>query len=319
MPTYNTAVLRTGTLGTDTDPLVPEPLVADVIKEATKLSAVLSQVRTVRMASGTSRQPVLSTKPIAYWGSGDTGLAQTTNQDWENVELVAEPLTAIVRVPKAYMDDSLFDIWDEVRPELAEAIAKKIDAACIFGTDAPSTFGNSIFEAADAVGNSVMQGTYDDLGADVAALGKIIKQQGYAVSGFFAEPGFDFDLYGIRSADGMPIYQPLQDAPGGRLLGRAVSEVENGAWGPTESVSAKLIAGDWSKCQLGIRQDITFEVSDQAVISDGNGAIVANLWQSNQVAIKFYARYAWATANPVTALEDSALERSPFGFITPGT
>lgn len=319
MTTYNTAILRTGTLGTDTDPLVPEPLVAEVIQEATKMSAIMQVAKPVRMAAGTQRQPVLATLPVAYWGSGDTGLSQTTSMDWDNVELVAEPLTAIVRVPKSYLNDSLVDVWAEVRPRLAEAIARKIDAACIFGVDAPSTFGLSVYEAADAVGNAVAAGTYDDLGADVAALGKLIKKQGYSVGGFLGEPGFDFDLYGLRSADGVPIYQPLQDSPGGRLLGRPVLEVDNGSWGTAQSALATLLAGDWSKCQLGIRQDITFEVSDQGVISDESGNVVANLWQSNQVAIKFYARYAWATAKPVTALEDSALERSPFGILTPGT
>lgn len=316
MPTYNTGPRRTGTLGTDTDPLVPEPLVAELIREATKRSAIMSQVRTVRMASGTSRQPVLATKPVAYWGSGDTGLAQTTTVDWTGIDLVAEPLTVIVPIPKAYLDDTIIDVWSVVRDELAEALAVKVDAACIFGVDAPSTFADSIFESADAADNFVTAGTGDDIGVDLAALGKLIKGQGYSVSGFFAEPGYDFDLYGLRSTTGEPIYQPLTDAPGGRIMGRQATEVDNGSW---DSTKATYIAGDWSKAQFGIRQDITWEVSDSAVISDGAGAVVQNLWQSNMVGLKVYARYAWATAKPVTALEDSAAQRSPFGYIAPAS
>jgi hypothetical protein len=64
---YTSAIARTGTLGTNTDPLVPEPMIAEVIKEATQNSAALSQFRQVTMAAGTTRQPVLSVLPTAYW------------------------------------------------------------------------------------------------------------------------------------------------------------------------------------------------------------------------------------------------------------
>lgn len=316
MPTYNDAILRNGTLGTDTDPLVPEPLVADLIKEATKQSAVLSQVRTVRMAAGTQRQPVLTTKPVAYWNAGtDTGLVQTTKAEWDNVSLVAEGLDVIVPIPRDYLNDSLVDIWAEVRPELAEAVATKLDAACIFGTDAPTTFGDSIFDVADAAGNTVTAGTADDLAADVASLGVLLAEQGYSLNGFMSKPGFNWQLVGLRSQDGAPIYQ--NDLSGGvvsTLYGRQLNEVANGAWSASDAV---LIGGDFTKAIVGIRQDIEFEVSTQAVIQDGSGDIVYNLFQQNMVALKLHVRYAFATAKPVTALEATAADRSPFAVLAP--
>lgn len=316
MATYNDAVLRNGTLGTDTDPLVPEPLVADLIKEATKQSAVLSQVRTVRMAAGTQRQPVLTTKPVAYWNAGtDTGLVQTSKAEWDNVQLVAEALDVIVPVPRDYLDDSLVDIWSEIRPELAEAVATKLDAACIFGTDAPTTFGDSIFEVADGVGNTVTAGTTDDLASDVASMGVLLAEQGYSLNGFMSKPGFNWQLVGLRSSDGVPIYQSsLSGGETSSLYGRALNEVANGAWSSSDAV---LIAGDFSKAIVGIRQDIEFTVSTQAIIQDGSGAIVYNLFQQNMVALKLHVRYAFATANPVTALESDAASRAPFAVLAP--
>lgn len=317
MPTYNDAILRTGTLGTDTDPLVPEPLIADVIALATQSSAVLSQCATVRMAAGTSRQPVLSTKALAYWRAGDTGLAQTSSVEWDNVDLVAENLDVIVPIPRTYLDDTIVDVWGQVRGELAEAVARKIDGAALFGTDAPSTFGNSIFEVADAVGNTIQAGTGDDIAQDVSDLGVLLAEQGYPVRGFFVKPGFQWQLVGLRSADGVPIYQPdLKNAGGGGLFGMPLNEVANGAWA---SASASLIAGDFTKAIVGIRQDAQWEISTQSVIQDGSGNIVYNLFQQDMVALKLSLRYAFATANPVTAIEDSALERAPFAVLTPGT
>lgn len=316
MATYNDAILRNGTLGTDTDPLVPEPLVADLIKEATKQSAVLSQVRTVRMATGTQRQPVLNTKPVAYWNAGsDTSLAETTKAEWDNVQLVAEPLDVIVPVPRDYLNDSLVDIWAEIRPELAEAVATKLDAACIFGTDAPTTFGDSIFEVADAAGNSVTSGTNDDVAADIASLGVTLAEQGYSLNGFMSKPGFNWQLVGLRSADGVPIFQT--DLTGGvqsSLYGRPLNEVSNGAWSGSDAV---LIGGDFTKAIVGIRQDIEFEVSTQAIIQDGSGSIVYNLFQQNMVALKLHVRYAFATAKPVTRLESDAASRAPFAVLAP--
>lgn len=317
MPTYNTSISRNGTLGTDTDPLVPEPMIAAVIQEATQQSAALSLCRQVPMAAGTVRQPVLSVLPTAYWVSGDTGLKQTSSADWDNVDLVAEEVAVIVPVPEAYIADSGVPIWNEVRPLLGQAIGTLIDQATIFGTNAPTTFGDSIFEVADGVGNTVAAGTGDDLAVDVAALGQLLAEQGYGLTGFMSKPGFQWQLNGLRSGDGVPIYQPnMQGSVGSSLFGFPLNEVKNGAW---SSSDASLIAGDFSKAIVGVRQDISVKIFDQGVISDGSGAVVLNLMQQDSVAMRVTARFGFATANPVTPVEDSALERAPFAVLTPGT
>lgn len=317
MPTYDAAIARTGTLGTDTDPLVPEPMIAQVIQEATQNSAALSQFRRVTMAAGTLRQPVLTALPLAYWVSGDSGLKQTTTVEWDNVDLVAEEVATIVPVPDSYIADSGVPIWGEVRPLIGQAIGKLVDQATIFGTSAPGTFGDSVFEVADAVGNTVTAGTGDDLAVDVAALGQLLAEQGYGLTGFLSKPGFTWQLNGLRSADGVPIYQTnLQGGIGRGLFGYPLNEVGNGAW---DSTSASLIAGDFSKAIVGIRQDITVKMFDQGVIADAQGAVVWSAMQQDGVAMRVTARIAFATAKPVTALEDSALERAPFAYLAPGT
>lgn len=308
MPTYNTAISREGS---GTDPLVPEPMIAELIKEATQSSAVLSQCRKVTMSSKTNRQPVLSALPQAYWVAGDTGLKQTTKAEWENVDLVAEEVATIVPVPEAYIADSGVPIWDEVRPLIAQAIGTLLDQACIFGTGAPSTFGDSIFEVADAAGNSVIAGTGDDLAVDVASLGQLLDEQGFDLTGFMSKPGFQWQLIGQRTADGHPIYT---DASG--LYGMPLNRVGNGAW---DSSKATLIGGAFNKAIVGIRQDVSFKVFTEGVISDNSGNVILNLMQQDSVALRVVARYAFATANPVTTLEADAENRSPFAILAPGS
>ena len=73
-PVYNTLIER----GESPDPLVPEPIVAQIIQELPKASAMLSRARSIPLASSINRIPVLDVLPVAYFVSGDTGRKQTT-------------------------------------------------------------------------------------------------------------------------------------------------------------------------------------------------------------------------------------------------
>jgi len=311
MVVYDAAVSRTGTLGTNRDPLVPEPMIAQVIQEATQQSAILQLARKVPMAAGTNRQPVLSVLPSAYWVSGDTGLKQTTSVEWENVDLVAEEAAVIVPVPEAYISDAGVPIWDEVRPLLGQAIGTLLDKACLFGTGAPSTYGDSLFEVADGAGNTVEEGTGDDLAADIAGLAQKLAEQGFQTGGFVCKPGFPWNLVNLRSGDGVPIYgQGLTGSISKSLYGYPLAEITNGSWDDTV---ASLILGDFSKAIVGVRQDVSFKVFDQGVITDADGVVVLNLMQQDSVALRVTVRFGFATANPATVLGGGA----PFAALVP--
>jgi HK97 family phage major capsid protein len=308
--TYNSLVSRDNT----DDPLIPVPVSAQIIQEMPTNSFLLQHAGRVQMSTKTQRQPVLDVLPMAYWVNGDTGMKQTSAVDWKNVSLVAEELAVIVPIPEAYIDDSQIPIWDEVRPRIVEAFGAKIDAAGIFGVDKPASWPYSIHHSAVAAGNTVTGSTGNDFGQDVAALGELIAKDGFSINGFAARPGLKWRLVAMRTDEGIPIYQPnLQEGTGpGNLYGYPIREVTNGAW---DSTAADLIAGDWSKAIIGLRQDITWKMFDQGVISDGNGAVVLNLMQQDSVALRVTMRIAFATSNPVTALQANANARFPFGVV----
>ena len=311
MPTYNTGVTRDGS----DDPLIPVEVSDQIIQEMPTQSFILQRAGQVRMSTKTSRQPVLNVLPTAYWVSGDTGRKQTSAVDWTNVTLNAEELAVIVPIPEAYLDDAQVPLWDEVRPRLVEAIGAKIDAAALFGTDKPSSWPAAIYPSILAAGNTVRSGTGSDLAQDVAALGELIAQDGFAVNGFASRPGLKWKLTGLRSGGDVqiPIYQPdLQGGGGGNLYGYPLSEVVNGSW---DSDEAELIAGDWTKAIVGMRQDVTWKVFTEGVISDDAGAVVLNLMQQDSVALRVVMRVAYATSNPVTTLNTNANTRFPFGAV----
>lgn len=315
MATYNDVISR----DSSDDPLVPVEVSSQIIQEMPTQSVMLQRGLQRRLSTKTSRQPVLDVLPSAYFVNGDTGLKQTSAADWKNVELVVEELAVIVPIPEAYLDDSQVPIWDEVRPRITEAFGSKIDAAALFGTDKPSTWGTAIYPGTIAVGNTVIVGAGDDIAQDVTDLGDALAGQGFPVNGFASRPGFNWKLLGLRSggATQVPIYQPdLQGKPGGTLFGYPLNEVSNGAWDASE---AELIMGDWSKAIIGMRQDISFKMFTEGVISDGDGAVVMNLMQQDAVALRATMRLAYATANPVTVLQSNSAARFPFGTLQAAT
>ncbi len=318
MTTYNQAISRTSyTAGAD--PLVPDPISAEVIQELPAASAMLQRAKRVQMGVNTQRMPVLNTLPVAYWVGGDTGMKQTTRQIWGGIELVVEELAAIIPIPDAYLDDAQIPIWPEVKPRLVEALGAKIDAATFFGVDKPSTWGTDIYTLAVAAGNAVIAGTGDDFAQDVSNLGEKIAVDGFSVDGFVSRPGLSWKLTGLRSDQGIPIYQPnlaSGDPTLGSLYGYPLAELNNGAF---VAHDAELFAGDWDYAMIGMRQDITWKMFDQGVISDDSGNVILNLMQQDSVALRVVMRLAFVTANPVTRLNTNASTRSPFGVVQAAT
>ena len=294
------------------DSLIPDQVVNDIIKEAPQSSVMLSNARRARMSSKKYKQPVLTTLPDAYWVSGDTGLKSTTSADWDDLTITAEELAVIVPIPDALVDDASVNLWDEVRPLIAEAIGKKVDQAAIFGTDKPESWPASIVSAASAVGNYVVSGTYEDLGVDVAKLGAKIASQGYGINGFISKPGLQWQLMGLRDDNGQPIYTPLAGRPENGLYGFQLNECMNGAW---DSTAADLIAVDWSKQIIGIRQDVTYRIFTEGVISDAEGKVLLNLMQQDTSALRVVFRVGYQVAKPLTRVGGES--RYPGGVVLP--
>lgn len=312
MPTYNTSINR----AESNDPLVPTPVAAEIIQTLPQASSLLTLARKVPMSTKSSRQPVLSVLPEAYFVSGDTGLKQTSAAEWENVELVVEEMAVIVPVPEAYLDDSQIPIWSEVRPLITEAFGRKLDLAGIFGVSKPTTWGTAIVPGAAGAGNIVLEGTGEDLAEEVAQLGQDLAEDGFDLTGFASAAGTQWRLRRLRDTDGQPIYSSPRDGSPAELYGRPLGESKNGGF---RTNIATVVGGDWSKAIVGLRQDITFKVFTEGVISDDDGAVVLNLMQQDSVALRAVMRVAFTTANPVTALNTDEDTRFPFAALVPAT
>lgn len=304
----------------DAEQLMPEEVTRDIIRQLPQASIAMSKFRRVPMSRKVSRQPVLSALAQAYFVNGDTGLKQTTKEAWTGKELVAEEIAAIVPVPQAVLDDVDYDLWEEIKPDLIEAAGQLVDLAVLFGIGRPSTWAEGIVPAAALAGNEVVRGAVagQRLDLDVIDTMRLVAADGHPVTGFAADSLMEFDLLGLRDDQGRPIFTTsLQDGAQNRgLYARPFTYLNNGGWLPAE---ADLIAGDWSQAVLGVRQDITFSVHTEGVISDAAGNVVLNLMQQNSAALKMNLRLAFQVANPTSrraSLVPDA-DRYPFSVLRP--
>jgi HK97 family phage major capsid protein len=302
--------------------MLPDALSKEIIKTAPQQSVVMARARRVPMSTKTSKQPVLASLPDAYWVNGDTGMKQTTKAAWSGVSMTAEELAVIVPIPDALIADSSIPLWDEIKPLLVEAVGKKVDDATIFGNDKPASWPAALIPGAIAAGNTVAMGTGADVGVDFATLGEKLALDGFDMNGFIARPGLRWSLIGLRDSSGRSIYQPPQNSgisqgqggDTGTLYGYPLNEVTTGVWDPATAV---LLGADWTKVVVGVRQDITFEMFSEGVISDDTGAVILNLMQQDTKAMRLVFRVGFQVANPMTRLNVNPATRYPAGVITP--
>lgn len=298
--------------------LIQEQIMKTVFQDAPKSSILMQLGRKLpNMTSKQTRVPVLSMLPMAYWVGGDTGMKQTSRQQWENVYITAGELAVIVPIPEAVLADASFDIMGEVIPRVNEAIGMKFDEAAIFGVDRPPKWQNDIITLARQAGNNVSGGiTFDTILAQDGMFGKV-EEAGYIVDGVIAAMRARAALRGIKDDASRPIFMPsMQDRTQYTLDGAPVYFPENGSFDPTV---AQMVAGNWRQLVWAMRQDIETKILDQAVIQDpSTKEIMYNLAQQDMIALRVTFRAGFAVPNPATRLNEHRT-LVPFAYIEPGT
>ena len=258
------------------------------------------------MSSDKMRLKVVDSLPVAYWvnESSNNGRKNTTKMAWENVYLTAEELAVIVPIKDNVLDDADVDIWEQVKPELVKAIAKKIDEAILFGKDARASFGTGIVPPIIAKAKSVEE--TGKLYSDINDVMTLVEESGYEVTGLLGGVGLKGKIRMMTDTTG----QPLNTTEIGSL-NRAF--VDNGAW---DKETATLIAGDFNEAVYSIRKDVTFDVFREGVIQNPDGTIAYNLMQEDMSAIRVTFRMGTAIPNPVNSL-DGTETRFPFAALVP--
>lgn len=328
---YSSYVQR-GTVPTQTttangaQPLLPEDYSRSIIDGMAEKSAVMQYMPSRRLAKGVQRMPVLDTLPTAYFLTSETGLKQTSTMQWRNVFINVEELAVIVPIPEALLADLDVDLWEQFQPKITEAFGVALDAAVLFGTNAPTSWPTSISAAAISAGNTVTQGAGVDIAADINSTMAAIEADGYAVTGFLHRQDVRAALRGLRTTTNEFIFSdndPGVESVGfgngiaarnGTIYRTPARALLNGVFEAFDAATAnatRLIGAQWDQFILGIRMDMTMKKFDQGVIQDGSGNIVFNLMQQDMVAARFVMRLGWACPNPINRTQQTTASRYP--------
>ena len=307
---------------TDAAALIPEEASNEIIKATTEESVVLKLGRRLaNMARKQFRMPVLSLFPTAYFVDTepeDKALKQTTEVNWENKYINAEEIAVVVPIPDAVLEDSEYDIWAEIRPQLVAEFGRVIDQAILFGTGAPGTWPTDVLASCVVAANTVVLGVGADIYADVWGVGGVIstiEADGYMHSGGVADITMRGRLRDLRDADGNLIYtRSAQDGTPYAVDGEPLLFPRNGSMDVTQ---AHMILGDWQQLVYSIRQDMKFDMFTEDIVQDAAGNIVYNLMQQDMAALRVTMRLGWQVPNPINRLQAVAAARYPFGALIP--
>ena len=137
-------------------------------------------------------------------------------------------------------------------------------------------------------------GTSDLVGAIFQAAGAV-DDSGATPDAFLARTGLKYQLANLRDASNSPIFLPsLSAAPGSvdNVGGLDAFWNKNGAW---DRAAALAMVADRSAVLIGVRSDISVKFSDQSTVEG------VSLFENDQVALRFRARYAYVLADTITA------------------
>jgi HK97 family phage major capsid protein len=273
--------------------VIPREMSAQIIEEAVASSTVLQLANKVPMGTKINELPIPKTLPRAAFVNAPGGRKAYQEMALEAQTLRAEEIAAVTAIPDEYLEDAEINLWNWVRPRLAEAIGYALDDAVLFGVGAPGSYpvGGII---ANTFSQPVANGTDAVDGVNQAM--SLVESEGITVTGHAADLVVKGALRGVR------------DDTGALLLGESQADQVTrptiygipASYNPWSRQAPDFITGGWQFLIIGVRQDIRYTMDPNAVIADANGAVVVSGFQDNVTPIKIWARFAAACVRPVT-------------------
>ena len=267
---------------------LPADVSAEIIQKTQEESAVMRLARKVALPGRGLTIPMITSDPEANWVD-ETNEKPVSNPGLSQKSMKAYKLAVIVPFSDEFARDWKA-LYDALVQRIPYALAKKFDATVFNGTT-PGT-GFDVLTSCTAqsidVNASGEGGFYKALvGADV----DIAAHDG-DINGFAFSPQARGEMLSALDKDGRPIFiNNVAEGAIPRLIGQPVyySRGLYAAGNASASgVQAKPdllgFAGDWTKAMYGTVEGVKVDISNQATLTIGTGAV--NLWQRNMFAVK---------------------------------
>ncbi|MBC9722038.1 MAG: phage major capsid protein [Lactobacillus sp.] len=257
---------------------VPVEIASEVIKNIVTQSTAFSVCKHIPMTSDTKVLPMLSDTGSAYWVDEGESIG-TSVHGWEYPELEAKKLAVIIPVTKEKLQDSVLNVMSEIQQGISDAFSRAIDLAVFFGVNSP--FETNIFEEA----NKQKVNRVDGENLDISISNTIAKIEANDLNpnAMIGAVSLKNELRLLRDTNGNAVQVP-GGASGSMIYNLPIYYPTTRAF---DSTKAQLLVGDYSRAIIGTRNDISYEILDQATVGG------VNLAEKDLLAIKCTLRFAF--------------------------
>lgn len=245
------------------------PILSDVLE-----SSKVFQLGVVQEMNGKSEKQFSywADKPGAYW-VGEGQKIQTTKATALTATMRSYKIGAIIVASREYLNYTYSQFFTALRPQLAEAIQKKIDEAVILGVDNP--FAKSVDSVID--GDRTVTG---DITVDnVLAVQDVLLEHDVEPNAFVSKAQNQTALRGLRDEHNNSYYDRASNTIDGiQAVNLKSSEFEKGT----------LYAGDFNHLFYGIPYNMSYKISEEgqlSTITNEDGSPV-NLFEQELIALR---------------------------------
>lgn len=262
---------------------VPVEVASEIIKNVKEKASILNLAKKVPMKGDTLDIAQLTGSGSAYW-TGEGEQIKTTIPTFEYPELKAKKLAVIVPLTREKVNDTVIDVMSAIQTAIADAFATAIDTACIVGTSSPFTT-NIIGK----IGSSNKFVKTSNLDKDISKAMGLVEANKYNPTNILMPLTKKKD---IRDLSNSASYK------GGITVSNAFDTPIEYVRDITET-NANVIVGDFSKCIVGTREEMEYQILDQATITMGTGssAQTVNLAQNDMIAVKCTMRMGFVVVD----------------------
>lgn len=267
---------------------VPTDKAAGIMGLVAKGSALIPQSKLEPMTAPTKEFTFWANTPSAYW-VGEGKRIKTSAATFLNAKMEAHKIGVIIPTTKEKLNDTIINIFEEMKKPVADAIQQKFDMAGLFGIDSPFQF--NIFDNAVKNEMFVVDGTNESLDLDVSDVMALVEDEGLDVNGFIAHTGIKNRLRKLRDADGNQLY--VQGVSSTELYSLPITFAKGKVSFDREK--AQLFAGDWDKSLVGVYQGLQYETLREATLQDTlwTDGKPLSLAEQDMIALKVTARFAF--------------------------
>ncbi|MGP4061503.1 phage major capsid protein [Halobacillus sp. H74] len=214
--------------------------------------------------------------PGAYWVNEGERI-QTSKATWLKIAMQAKKLGVILPVSREFLQYSMTDFFEQMRPKISEAFYKKFDEAGILNVGNP--FSQSIEQSVVAA-NHVVEG--DITGDNILQLEDHLLDSDFEANAFISKNQNATALRQATVGSGN-LEQPIYDRSNKTLDGLPTVNLKS-----SNLPKGTLYAGDFDSLHYGIPFDISYKIAEEGTIStitdqDGNPI---NLFEREMVALR---------------------------------